>query len=127
MYYPTPLSLIDEILAAPFASKKGGCATISPISIFEREEDVVFEFPVPGLAKEEISLLIEKGVLQIKGEEKGEEKNYRCRASRSVSYQVALDESIDLAKTPKASLQQGILQVVFSKIKPQSGLKIAIE
>lgn len=105
----------------------------TPLSnITETEEEFLISAELPGLDKGEIQITYDDGLLEIKGEQKKEEKEekegYVRREYTSASYYRAFnlpenikDERID------ATLDKGILTVKIPKKEPEKKEKKKIE
>ncbi|MDF2576755.1 MAG: putative small heat shock protein [Chlamydiales bacterium] len=100
----------------------------SSISISEDEEHVYVEVAMPGLKAEEIDITLDKRVLWIKGEKKGEEKKrkYYYKATSSFSYRIAVPGNIDEGTQPSAHFENGIMHITFKKVRKEQPRKITI-
>lgn len=99
--------------------------------IYEEDQNLIAEVPLPGLDPSEIEVQFNQGVLWIKGEAKEEEKDkkkkfYRsCR--RSYSYSFVLPGQIDEKTEPKAIYENGILKVSLRLAKQSESKKIRVQ
>lgn len=72
-------------------------------------QDVLYDFDVPGLSDDEISVDLSRDVLTVTGEHKESDEN-GSYATRSIRQSVALPEGSDFDKIT-ASLDKGVLTV----------------
>ena len=118
--------------------KEGPSLTISkqgfipPIDMYETENDVVIETPLPGVDANKISIEVEKGVLTIKGssERKTEvdEKNYYRKEIKSgqIFRQINLPSHLEESKA-QAKYHDGILKVQIPKSPEEKAKTIKID
>ena len=91
-----------------------------PVDIFEKEAEIVLKVELPGLTKEQVSVEVDEGVLQLKGErliEKDvkEESYHRIeRVYGSFNRSFVLPDSVDPEKVG-AELKDGILEIRLGK------------
>ncbi len=94
----------------------------APASIWEAEDKFHLEVDAPGVAKDDVELTFEKGVLQITLERKapeGERTNWHNeRGYGKVSRSVSLPDTVD-PETITAELNDGVLHVTIAKL-PQA-------
>jgi HSP20 family protein len=90
----------------------------APASIWEAEDKFHIEVDAPGVAKDDVELTFEKGVLQITLERKapeGERTNWHNeRGYGKVSRSVSLPDTVD-PDTIAAELNNGVLHVSINK------------
>jgi len=90
------------------------------VDVYEDKDHVVIKAEIPGLAKEDISVLLADSTLTIKGEKKREEEvkeddYYRCeRSFGSFTRAVGLPCEVK-ADQVKASFKNGVLEVRMPK------------
>ncbi|MEA2020304.1 MAG: Hsp20/alpha crystallin family protein [Patescibacteria group bacterium] len=103
------------------------------MDIYETEDAVVVEAPVPGIEKENIDITIEEGVIRIKAEkeEKTEEeeegKEYHARRSkRSYYYQAALPSRGEWDNA-EAEVKDGMVTVRVPKAEEVKPKKIEVK
>lgn len=85
------------------------------------------EAELPGITRENVDIIFDKGLLWIKGEkneEEGDRSYFRKRAS-SFSYHLNVPGNVD--NEPEASYKDGILTVKFRKTKEEQPKKIAVK
>jgi len=113
--------------------------------IYEQNNHLHVELPLPGLNPKDIEVSLNKGVLIVKGESKEEEgeeepqeekkkgkdgtkkkKIYRT-SRRSYSYSLALPAQIDEKQEPQAVYTDGILKISMKLAQPSEAKKIAVK
>lgn len=104
----------------------------SGLTVSEDKQNIYIEAALPGLKAGDIEVTLEdKGILRISGEKKEEEqdkdKRYYRRASTSFSYRLALPGQIDESKEPKATYQDGIMKITFTKTPKSQAKKITVK
>lgn len=116
-------SLFDELTWIPFRARGG------EVEIYEDEEAVFVEAPVPGLKAEDVKVNLREGVLTISGERKEEKKNVRFhrKLSSKYAFQVALPQSVDESAPVDANLKDGILKVRLAKARSSKPVKIEVK
>lgn len=85
------------------------------ISISEDDENYYFEAALPGVERDDITVSVDKGSLNIHGQTDREEKDrqYLRHATSSFSYRITLPD--DASGEPQASQKNGIIKVTFKK------------
>lgn len=102
-----------------------------PVNLYDKEEDIIAEFIIPGLTKEEIFISVENGTLQVKGERKNgidTEKYEQIREERNAgtfSRTVEIPVAIDVNKVG-AELKNGILTITMPKAEEAKPKQISI-
>lgn len=85
------------------------------VRIYEQDNQLHVEFPLPGLKLDDIEVSLNKGILLVRGECKEEEqdksKKFYRSSKRKYSYSIALPSQIDERQEPQALYQDGILDV----------------
>ncbi len=103
--------------------------TLTPaVDIFEAEDSLTLVADMPGVAKEDLEINLEKGVLTIKGEIKIESRGKTIvREFIPANYyrQFKLSEHIDAEKT-SAELNNGVLTLKIPKAESAKPKKIEI-
>lgn len=103
----------------------------SPITLKETKKEIIIQAPLPGLNPKEIEITLERGILQIKGEQEETEEDkdakYYRKAKRSYWYQLALPGQIEESQEPKTSYKNGILELTFQKAKQSIAKKITLK
>ena len=126
-----PWSDFDKLLDLP--ANWGNLTNFTPaIDIWEDENNVYMETPLPGIDPDKMSISIENDILTIEGsqEKKTEidEKNYYRNEVRSGSFHraVALPASVK-SDSASASYQNGILTVTVPKEEKAKPKKVKID
>ncbi len=102
------------------------------MDIYETEDNIVIEAPVPGIDKDDIDVTIEEGVIRIKAEkeEKEEEeegKEYHAkRAKRSYYYQASLPSRGEWDNA-EAEVKEGLVTVKVPKAEEVKPKKIEVK
>ncbi|MGE5246961.1 MAG: Hsp20/alpha crystallin family protein [Verrucomicrobiota bacterium] len=90
------------------------------VDIFETENEIVLEVELPGVARDQVHVEVDDGVLHLRGERKFEkdvkEENYHRieRAYGTFQRSFTLPDSVDPEKV-SAELKSGILEVRIGK------------
>jgi HSP20 family protein len=102
----------------------------APASIWEAESAFHVELDAPGVAKEDVELTFDKGVLQVTLERKapeGERTNWHNeRGFGKVTRSVSLPDTID-PETLSAELTNGVLHVTVTKRPEAQPKKIDVK
>jgi HSP20 family protein len=102
------------------------------IDVFEQNDNIVVKADLPGVAKENTSILVSDQEITIKGETRREEEvkgkdYYRSeRSYGSFSRTVPLPVMVDREKA-KASFKDGVLEVVIPKVKGARSHQVEIK
>lgn len=108
--------------------------SVLPVDVYETEDAVVVEAPVPGVKAEDVDVSITGDTLTIKGESKFEKKvereNYIRQERRYGSFcrAVTLPGGLKTDKA-EAEFQNGVLSITFPKseeMKPKS-IKVKVK
>jgi HSP20 family protein len=116
----------DEMRGGGLPVAQSGNGLIPPVDMYETDEAVVVEMPMPGIDASKIDISIENGILSVKGanERKTEvdEKNYYRKEVRygSVYRQIALPAKV-LANKTEAIYEKGILKLTIPKTHEDGG------
>ena len=114
------------IRKVPSACAKGSCG----VSLYEDENAIYLEAPVPGIKPEDVKIFYDKGGLSIEAESKEEKKEvkYHYKAASNFSYWVPLPAGkVDENASPEAVCKDGILKVTFTKSRASKPLKISVK
>ena len=115
--FPEPFNELDKFF--DFPGVQGG-NFVPSLDIYQDNERVVVEAPLPGVNPEEINIAIENDVLTIEGKsEKNSEVDEKDYYRKEVRYgmfhrSVALPVSVDGQKA-KAEYEDGILKITIPK------------
>lgn len=99
--------------------------------IYRENGEVVLKADVPGLEKKDIEISVVDNILEIKGSRKKEEEvneeeyHYGERSYGEFVRRVELLAEVDASKV-KATLNNGVLEVRLTEIKPEEPKKIPI-
>ena len=102
------------------------------VDIYEKDDTLILRAELPGVAKEDIDVTVEDGVLTLRGERKHEKDfedatSYRReRWYGSFTRSFVLPETLDASRVA-AKYDNGILQVTLPKAEAAKPRKIAIQ
>ncbi len=98
--------------------------------IFETESELKLEFDLPGVAQNELEIVVEKGVLSLRGERKAPSNMDQYlrveRAYGPFSRKFTLPESVD-ADHITAQLNQGVLVLTMPKREESKPRQIQVQ
>jgi HSP20 family protein len=101
------------------------------MKVFEEDNHLHVEAPMPGLNPKDIQVSLNNGVLQIKGESKEEERDKKRKfyrsSHRSYSFSLVLPTQIDEKIEPQANYENGILDVTMQLTKQGETKKIEVK
>lgn len=101
------------------------------VRIYEDNNQLHVEVPLPGLDLKDIEVSLNKGILLVRGagEEKEEDKKrkYYRSSKRSYSYSLALPAQIDEKQEPQAVYTDGILNISLKLAKQGETKKITVK
>lgn len=101
------------------------------LTIYDEQNKIIVEAPMPGLKNEEIEINFHNGMLWIKGEKKEEttdkDKKFYTKSFRSYSFNVSLPDRVDETQDPNASYKDGVLKISFQKAKSSQNKRIPIK
>jgi HSP20 family protein len=99
--------------------------------IYEENNQLHVEVPLPGLNSKDIEVSLNRGVLLVKGESKEEEKDKKRKvyssSRREYSYSIALPTQIDEKQEPHAVYTDGILYLTLQLAKHGETKKITVK
>jgi len=119
-------SLFDERFFTPYRLFNFNRSEVTPIDVYQTENEVIVKATIPGVKPEEVDVSIADNTLTIKGEtraaEKIEHKDYLYQEHRYGTFcrSVALPSGLKTDKT-EATFEDGILTLTIPKaeeIKP---------
>ncbi len=102
------------------------------VDIVENDDSYSLKVELPGMTREEISIIVEKGILQIEGEKKEEvnKENTRFyhfeREYGKFSRPFALPEGVDPSKI-EAKMANGVLEITIAKAEKAKPTTIEIK
>lgn len=123
-----------QSLGWPMA-RRGGLSALMPtapnVDIFERDGAYVIEADVPGIAREDLHVSVDGGVLTISGERQQETRQDRGRCHRlersSGGFLRSFSLPVDTDATAlRASCQDGQLRITVPR-KAEAGMTTAVE
>lgn len=117
--------LFDDAVGFPMATRRSPAAAGEvrlPWDIMEDEKEVKMRFDMPGLARDEVKVMVEDDTLVIRGEHKKEEGAeggegdgwWKERSVSSYDMRLALPDEVDKSKV-RAELKNGVLLVTVPK------------
>ena len=108
----------DEAVNSVSRSMRGATATQLPLALWEDDEQVVLEFEVPGVAQDDLSIVVEAGVLTVSGQRSASERSGEVKHTEhrygEFQRRIRLDESLDPTSV-EADLENGILTLTVSR------------
>ena len=125
-------SLINEFFSSPVASPRGS-RTLSPrTDVAEHPEHFEITIDLPGMKKDEISIVIDDGVLTVSGERKIERKVEDDRYSRMERSHGSFQRSFRLpdnveTDSVKAEYEEGVLTLEVKKLEEALPKKIEVK
>jgi HSP20 family protein len=127
-FYPSFDLTADDLFGYPRCWEHGMSADWSPaVDIKEEDKEFQIKVELPGIAKEDVAISSEDGVLTISGEKKqvDEQLNHAERFYGKFSRSFRIGDMIDSAKI-SATMQNGILHIVLPKSAQAEAKKIKI-
>ena len=106
--------------------------TGSGLNVYETDNEVVVEAPVPGIPKDKIEITAEGGIVRIKGEVEEKEENekgkkyYRKEARRSFYYSTSVPSRGQWDKA-EAEMEDGVIRVRVPKAEEEKPKRIEIK
>ena len=126
--------LLEDAFVVPRGAQPGGGdsgVTAGALNIYEEDDTLIVEAPLPGMRSEDINVVVEQGVLTIRGEKKVEEerkeRNYLVREHRTGSFvrSLRLPGTVD-PDACQATFENGVLRLVFPKSEQAKSQRIEI-
>lgn len=128
-YYDLPRnmdSFFEEMWRPSLLSQRR--VAYPPVNISEDEERIIVTSEIPGMDTEDIELTLNEKSLLIKGNKKIEVGNYYRQERPTGSFQRIVNFNIPIkADEVKASMKDGILQVILPKERESKPVNIEIE
>ncbi|MGQ9558544.1 MAG: Hsp20/alpha crystallin family protein [Desulfurispora sp.] len=124
--------LFDENLRALWQSERKEQAGFFPVDIKETPEDIVIKAELPGMAREDIKVTFNDGLITIKGErrqESREENGNFLRVERrygTFSRTFSVDVPVKAAEI-KASYKDGVLEVILPRENESKAQEVQIQ
>lgn len=117
----------------PVQDEEPGLSWGPALDLYDKKNEIVVKAEIPGIKKNEIDLVLEDGVLTIRGEKKTEEKKDADGLIKRELFYGSFQRSLQLPsevdeKKVKASYRDGVLEIVLPKKESakQKQLKIDI-
>jgi HSP20 family protein len=117
--------------AFPGAAEDSFGAWAPPVDIFEKNDHLVIRAEIPGVAKDDMDVRIENGVLTLRGERKHETEVKEANAYRmervygTFTRSFSLPTTVDATKIA-ATYKDGILEVTVPKAETAKPKKVDI-
>lgn len=114
--------LFDDMFRSPvfgsFGGGLGGITNWPSLDVKESDREVTVTAEVPGMNEKDVELLLDNGMLTIRGEKKGErdERGYSERWYGHFERQIPLPSSVD-EEHCKAEFNDGLLTVTLPKVE----------
>ena len=109
--------LFDDMFRSPaFGSFGTGFTSWPSLDVKDNDREVIVTAEVPGMNEKDIELLLDNGMLTIRGEKKGEkdERGYSERWYGRFERRIPLPASVDMDGS-KADFRDGLLTVTLPK------------
>jgi len=103
------------------------------VHVWEDDQNLVVEVPVPGVEAKNINVTFNKGVLWISAEQREEDnekqknRHYYVSSKRSYSCRIALPTQVDERQESSSELRNGMLVITFKKEAQAQAKKIAVK
>ena len=122
--------LFDDFFHAPLAGLGRGMAAWPSVEVNETETEIRITAEVPGMAEKDVELLLEDGVLTLRGEKKSEtqdkDRGYSERYYGRFERRIALPAGVN-EEGAKADFRDGVLTVTLPRSADSArGRRIAI-
>lgn len=99
--------------------------------IYEENNQLHVELPLPGLTLKDIEVSLNKGILLVKGESAEEhqdkKRKYYRSSKRNYSFSLVLPTQIDEKQEPQAVYVDGILNISLQLAKQDEAKKITVK
>jgi len=110
--------LFDDLFRLPTLGTTGSVMTWPTVEVSDSDNEVRITAEVPGMAERDVELLVEDGVLTLRGEKKNEtldkERGYSERWYGRFERRIALPAGVD-EEGAKATFRDGVLTVTLPK------------
>lgn len=109
--------LFDDVFRMPALGGFGGMTGWPSLDVKDNDREVIVTAELPGMTDKDVELLLDNGMLTIRGEKKGEEeRGYSERWYGRFERQIPLPSSVD-EEHCKAEFHDGLLTVTLTKIE----------
>jgi HSP20 family protein len=125
-------SLFDDRFFVPYRLFSFGQSEITPIDVYQNENEVVVKATIPGVKPEEVDVSITDNTLTIKGETKAEEKierkDYLYQEHRYGAFcrSVTLPNGLKTDKA-EANFENGVLTLTIPKAEEAKPKQIKVK
>lgn len=126
-------NIMEPMMGEPMMSThRGAEAWIPAVELTEADGEYVLSAELPGIAKSDVQLSIDDGVLTLRGEKKSERKeergkmHYRERRYGSFERSFTLPRNVDVDKI-KAEFKDGIVEVHLPRGEETKGRTIDLK
>ena len=98
-----------------------------PLDVYETDKELIVEASLPGVTEDEIEIEEHQGILTIRAEHKEEQKRegenwvVQERVARFFERAIPLPVEVKADKA-EATLENGILRIVFPKVQAEKGI-----
>lgn len=122
----------EQALAWPRTEFPTIFGEVPALDIYETDEQIKVEVPLPGMKAEQIEVTLQGNLLTIKGEHKTseevKEEAYYRREVRSGAFKrsVVLPETADI-EHPETEFEAGVLTIVFPKVAKVEPKKLEVK
>ena len=127
LFFDDPFKVFDRELGSLCKATDGNSAKMDfyPVDVREDDDHLFIDAELPGFAKDDVHVTLEKGILSIEAERKEEEvkgqKHLSERLYTKVSRRFRLPVEVDEGEV-EAKLAEGVLHITLNKpaeVKPR--------
>ncbi|MCB2154155.1 Hsp20/alpha crystallin family protein [bacterium] len=118
----------QSVEAETAETRERGRYLVPPVDIYETEHELVVVADMPGVAKEDVNVHVDDGILTLEGRSKHAlegEPRFREYTLQNFYRQFQLGEQIDQEKI-NASLKNGVLTIALPKAEKAKPKQIAV-
>ena len=120
--------LFDDFFSAPLAGLGRSLTAWPSVEVTERDNELRITAEMPGMSEKDVELLVEEGVLTIRGEKRNEreERGYSERFYGRFERRIALPDGVDESGA-RAEFRDGVLTVTLPRsAEAERGRRIPI-
>jgi len=118
-FFPDPFAAFAPFFAASERSRSRGQ---SDVSWFENDESYVARVEVPGIARDQLEIASEEGVVRLAVSRRGESENGTERSELTLR----TPDGVDFSRV-RARLENGILELTFPKAEERKPVTVEIQ
>lgn len=102
------------------------------LNLYETEDSIVAEAAVPGVPEDKIDVSFDNGVVRISAssqdqkEEKSKRRYFMTSMTQAFNYSFRLPEGVVADEEPAAELENGVVHLIFKKVKKAEPKKIKV-